>query len=215
MIEEKIDYNLYEIYKDGRVYSKYWNRFLSDKPKPPKNYIENQYKTKDGKQIVCLRHRVVWFYFNGEIPQDMEIDHIIPIKDGGDSKALSNLRIVTHVGNMNNEYTKERLRKANVGENNPMHGVKLSDERKKQISEYSKRLFKEGITDKSIQVDQIDPTTGEILKTWKSATDCAKQTCFKQSGILYAAHGGYFDKNRGKWHNINQYKGYIWKYKNE
>lgn len=115
------------------MYSKYWNRFLSDKLKPPKNYIENKYKTKDGNQTVCLRHRVVWFYFNGEIPQDMEIDHIIPIKDGGDPKALSNLRIVTHVGNMNNEYTRERLRKANVGENNPMHGVKLSDERKNKL----------------------------------------------------------------------------------
>ena len=173
---ELIDYSRYIIYKDGRVYSKYWNKFLSDKQKPPKGYIDNEYITTNGERIHVLRHDLVWYYFNGRIPNGMEIDHIIPIKDGGDPKALSNLRLVSHGDNMNNPYTVKRLREANLGKNNPMYGVKLSDERKKQISEHSKRLFKEGITDKSIAVDQIDLITGEVLNIWKSATDCAKET---------------------------------------
>lgn len=213
--EEKIDYSLYEVYKDGRVYSKYWKRFLSDKPKKykkyQKGYVENQYQSIDGEGIMCLRHQVIWYYFNGKVPEGMEIDHIIPIADGGTNE-LSNLRVVTHGDNMNNEYTVERLRKANLGEKNPMYGKKFSEEHKRKIGEASKRRWVEGIISKDIPVDQIDPKTGEVVASWKSATDCARQTDFKQSGILYAAHGGYFDKNRGKWHNINQYKGYIWKY---
>ncbi len=49
-------------------------------------------------------HRLVWETFVGEIPEGYEIDHIIPISDGGGDE-LSNLRIVTRKGNMNNQLT--------------------------------------------------------------------------------------------------------------
>lgn len=208
---ELVDYSRYIIYEDGRVFSKYWGKFLNDTIKPLKRYIDNEYISINGDRIHVLRHDLIWYYYNGEIPEGMEIDHIIPVKDGGNPKALSNLRLVTHSDNMRNPYTLKRLIEGNIGEKNPMFGVKLSDERKKEISEQSKRLHKEGILDKSIPVDQIDIVTGEVIKSWKSATECSKETNFKQSAIQNATKGGFYDKKRGKWHNIRQHKGFIWK----
>lgn len=49
----------------------------------------------------CLLHRVVWIAFNGKIPDGYEIDHIIPVKNGGTDE-LSNLRLATHKENCNN-----------------------------------------------------------------------------------------------------------------
>lgn len=204
-----VNYDLYEIYEDGRVYSKYWKKYLTDKQKPPKMYIDNEYTSIDGERIHVLRHDLIWYYFKGEIPKNMEIDHIIPIKDGGDPKALSNLRLVSHGHNMNNPYTVERLRQANLGEKNPMYGTRKTDEDKKRIGESVKKRWDEGVIDSRIPIDQIDKETGEVIKTWKSATDCAKQTDFKQAGIWYALKGGRYYK--GKWVNIYQYKGFIWK----
>lgn len=204
-----VNYDLYEIYKDGRVYSKYWKKYLTDKQKPPNMYIDNEYMSIDGERIHVFRHDLIWYYFNGEIPEGMEIDHIIPVKDGGDPKALSNLRLVSHRDNMNNPYTVERLRQANLGEKNPMYGTRKTDEDKKRIGESVKKRWSEGVIDSTIPIDQIDPITGEVLATWKSATDCARQTGFKQAGIWYALKGGYYRK--GKWANIYQYKGFLWR----
>lgn len=70
-------------------------------------YIHIWLKCTDGKYRNCLEHIIKWEYFNGKIPEGYEIDHIIPISEGGTNK-LSNLRLVTHIGNMNNPITKKR-----------------------------------------------------------------------------------------------------------
>lgn len=54
-------------------------------------------------------HRLVWVAFNGEIPDKMEIDHIIPIKNGGTDE-LSNLKIASHKDNCNNPISVENYR---------------------------------------------------------------------------------------------------------
>lgn len=59
-----------------------------------------------------LLHRVIWKAFNGEIPEGYEIDHIIPIKNGGTNE-LSNLRLVTHKENCNNPKSVENYKKHN------------------------------------------------------------------------------------------------------
>lgn len=69
-------------------------------------YIYNSYRTKNGKQLVLYRHRVIWHYFNGEIPIGLQIDHI----DGNrKNNRLDNLRLVTHKENMNNPITRKRM----------------------------------------------------------------------------------------------------------
>ena len=139
----------------------------------------------------------------------MEIDHINGIST---DNRLENLRCVTHSENMNNPISVEKHIQANVGDKNPMYGKKLSNETKRKISEKIKTLYENGLLNKNKPIEQYT-LDGVFIKEWKSATFCSRETDFRQSGILHACNGGYFDKSRGKWHNVKQYKGYIWKYK--
>ena len=79
-------------------------------------YKTNRYWCTDGKLHKISEHIAKWEFFNGKIPEGMEIDHIVPIKDGGTNK-LSNLRMCTHKENMNNPYTKLRI--SHLMKNNP------------------------------------------------------------------------------------------------
>jgi hypothetical protein len=47
-------------------------------------------------------HRIIWETYIGEIPDEMEIDHINTIRN---DNRLDNLRCITHKENMNNELT--------------------------------------------------------------------------------------------------------------
>ena len=92
------DYDNYEIYEDGRIYSYKSKKFLKPVTKP------------NGYQKVCLIdnngnakqyyiHRVVWEAVTGEqIPEGMEINHISESKD---ENFFANLELVTHKYNMN------------------------------------------------------------------------------------------------------------------
>lgn len=79
-------------------------------------YCCHRFKCQDGTTPHLREHREKWIYFNGEIPEGYEIDHIIPIKNGGTNK-LSNLRLVTRKENINNELSKINNSKAQ--RNNP------------------------------------------------------------------------------------------------
>ena len=52
--------------------------------------------SKKGKWYNCLAHRVVWIYFNGEIPDGLEINHKDGIKI---NNRLENLELVTRSEN--------------------------------------------------------------------------------------------------------------------
>ena len=55
---------------------------------------------------------------------------------------------------------------------------------------------------KSKLVDQIDKTTGEIIKTWSSTQECGRNG-FHPSGVSMCCNG-----------KMKTYKGYIWRYPN-
>ena len=61
----------------------------------------------------------------------------------------------------------------------------------------------------SKRVDQIDSTTGEVLRQWASASEAARQLGYAISAIAKCANGGYFLK--GKWYNSYIYKNSQWK----
>ena len=63
---------------------------------------------KNGIYTYKTVHRLVWETFVGKIPEGYEIDHIIPISDGGGDE-LSNLRIGTRKDNMRNEITYKKF----------------------------------------------------------------------------------------------------------
>lgn len=121
--------------------------------KPNKEgYVTHRYVCEDGDSIKILEHVAKWEYFNGEIPEGLVVDHIIPISSGGTNK-LSNLRLVTPKGNANNEITKANLSKAlkgivhgeewnkKISESNK--GKKMSEEAVRKMSEHMKERLKD------------------------------------------------------------------------
>lgn len=117
--EKLIDFDSYIINENGSIFSKHLNKETKNALNAY-GYVVNTYKHKDGKLLPHFRHRVVWYYFNGEIPDNMEIDHI----DGNkQNNSLSNLRCVSSKENMRNPSTYPKLLEA-----------LRSDERKNKIS---------------------------------------------------------------------------------
>lgn len=70
------------------------------------NYINQCIKCNDGKWHIVGEHILKWVFFNGEIPEGYEIDHINGNKQ---DNRLKNLRCVTHYQNCNNEKTKANI----------------------------------------------------------------------------------------------------------
>lgn len=66
-------------------------------------YINQCIKCSDGKCHIVGEHILKWVFFNGEIPEGYEIDHINGNKQ---DNRLENLQCVTHPQNCNNKNTK-------------------------------------------------------------------------------------------------------------
>ena len=104
------NFEKYEVYEDGRIWSYKTKRFL-------KPIID-----KDGYQIVCLYdnegkrkwfkvHRVVWEAVTGiPIPSNMQINH--RSEDKTDNRFFENLELVTPKQNINYGTRNERVSKA-------------------------------------------------------------------------------------------------------
>lgn len=220
--ESFIDYSKYEVYKDGSIKSIKFGTLLSNNNAHP--YIINEFRLIDGSSNSFQRHRVIWFYFNGNIPEGMQIDHI----DGDKlNNSLSNLRCVTSYENTHNPKTYQKFLEAVKSKEHrenlskALAGTKMSEERYKKCFPF---FFKDGhetsqeirnkISDKNSKpIDQIDLETGEIVHSWKSASEAARQLNINVASINKCCNGGEFDKRRNKWTNITQYKGYRWTYK--
>lgn len=116
----------YQITDDGRVWSKKNNKYL--RPNTNKGYryvtpsINGKPKTKFIYKLVAQA-----FIPNPDPSKYTEVDHIIPISEGGTDEA-SNLRWTDRKGNCNNEITKEHYRKCKTG-------VVFSEEHRRKISE--------------------------------------------------------------------------------
>lgn len=134
--EKLIDFSKYEVSKDGTIVSKWFGRVM--KGAEWNGYLTIHLKTINSKDMFFKYHRVIWYYFNGEIPEGYEIDHI-----NGDrmDNRLENLRIVTHTENLNNPITKERLKK--FGDKNHFFGKHHSDSSKSKISESAKKIVRQ------------------------------------------------------------------------
>lgn len=102
--ESNIDFENYIIKKDGIIIGKRYGKELSTNTLRG-GYVENSFKCKDGICRTYDRHRVIWYYFNGEIPSEMEVGH----KDSNPTNnSLDNLYLCSHKENMNNPITLER-----------------------------------------------------------------------------------------------------------
>lgn len=112
--QEKIDsilkgksWRLYEGYyvtDQGEIYDKWGKKLKGYKRSSGYKYHSINYKGK-------LEHRIVWEAFFGEIPDNMEIDHINTKRD---DNRLDNLRLVTHQQNCNNPSTLTNYSRGNT-----------------------------------------------------------------------------------------------------
>lgn len=93
------DFEKYEVYPDGRIWSYKTNRFL--KPQTNK-YGYQQVRLYDnyGNAKTYLVHRVVYETFSGEpIPSGMQVNHINEIKT--DNRFFENLNLMSPKDNCN------------------------------------------------------------------------------------------------------------------
>lgn len=161
-------------------------------------YVLNGYMCDDGKFHTMREHIAKWEFFNGRIQEGMEIDHILPVSNGGTNK-MSNLRLVTRKENHKNPLTRKNMSEARIG-NKYSFGHVTSEKTKHLISESMKGKFLNR-KDQSKPIDKIDPVTGEVVATYSSRNEAARQTGFDKANIGSCCLG-----------RLKTYKGYIWKY---
>ena len=102
--EELIDFSCYEISEEG-VYSIHYKKMLPG-TKHSAGYNKIRLKCIDGKKRDFLFHRILAYCFLPNPDNKPEVDHIIPISQGGTDK-VSNLRWVTSSENSRNPLTLE------------------------------------------------------------------------------------------------------------
>ena len=152
----KIDYTYHTFVAEDD-----WGDYCNGRKRKPwfnkSGYCVKNFKDTNGKWHNIMEHVVKWIFFNGDISEGYEIDHIVPVKNGGTNK-LSNLRLVTHEQNCNNEHSKENYKKAHLGKkfteehrrkiglanigNKSRTGMPHSEETKKKISEGIKNFHR-------------------------------------------------------------------------
>lgn len=105
-----IDTNRYTFKEDG-IYSNYAKKKIDGyKIGKMKKYPQFKFICTDGKPHSLYMHVAMWIYFNGDVPEGKEIDHIVSVAENGGYE-LSNLRLLTHLENMNQDGVQERKAK--------------------------------------------------------------------------------------------------------
>ena len=90
-------FELYDASNFGRIRSLKFGKVKILKPFGKKDYLRIELN-KDGKRKRYSVHRLVWEAFNGEIPKDMQVNHINEIKT---DNSLWNLNLMTPKENTN------------------------------------------------------------------------------------------------------------------
>jgi len=76
-----------------------------------------------GKQYLCLTHRIIWIYYNGEIPPDLQVNHKNGIKT---DNRLENMELVTASENIRHAF-RIGLLSAHKGEDSASAKLKTKD----------------------------------------------------------------------------------------
>ena len=162
--ETLIDWKEYSCGANGQIYSYYFKIYLNGYVDSD-GYVKVKLKCIDGKQRKFCLHRVIWTFFYGTIPQDMQINHIDENKQ---NNALSNLNLMTPKENSNWGTRNERISEKQRGERNHMFGKHASEETKRKMSEshLNNPL-------KSKPVVAIDKD-GNIVKEYPSAAEARR-----------------------------------------
>ena len=180
-----INFEKYTITEDGKIFSNSFNKKIFLKGCKVKNgYLSVYLRCKDGKSKSFLFHRVIWFYFKGEIPKNLEINH----KDENKANnSLDNLELLSRAENINYGTRNERVASKN------------------KISQKGKTLSESHIKNLSIShskpILQYNIETNEPIKEWSSIMNAAKSLGYSNSTIGKVCSGMY-----------TQAYGFGWKY---
>lgn len=75
--ESLIDFSKYTITEDGTIFSKSYNKNRNLEGSFDKDgYVLIKFKCSDGKQRFFRLHRVIYYFFKGDIPQGYQVHHI-------------------------------------------------------------------------------------------------------------------------------------------
>lgn len=184
-----------------------WGDYYFGKYRKPwfngNGYSQKNYLCTDGEWHTIGEHVAKWEYFNGNIPDGYQIDHIIPVKNGGTNK-LSNLRLVTPKENSNNPISREnqRLAKLKLWQNEEFKTKLLDIHSSEEYKEKQRasHIGKKGYKNKKIckQVYQYQNDT--LIHIYESTCDAAKITGFNKERIIKHCNDG------------KEYKGYRWSF---
>lgn len=174
--ESLIDFSKYEIFEDGKIWSKHFKRFCKF-TETKDEYLRGTFKKIDGSFDSYLINRVIYFYFNGDIPEDMKVNHIDENKK---NNSISNLNLLSHEDNCNWGTRNERISKSHTG----VKIGEMKEETKKKISESQK-----GKT----RINQYKQVylyhNGELIAVYDSQKRASEETGFSKSCISLACRG--------------------------
>lgn len=188
--ESLIDFNKYVISENGQIFSKYKKDYMVGTSN--RRYRSIELRCIDGKSRWYSVHRVIYYFFNGEIPEGMQVNHI---DENPANNSLSNLSLLTQEQNNNWGTRNERI---------------AASKRGKPRSEKFKTHLKTVRT--KYHVLQYDLETSSPIKLWLNTHEIERETGYNQSLIYYCCKGGHF--NNGRWQNNTQAYGYGWKFTN-
>ncbi len=155
-MEERVsNFEKYIIFSEGKLWSDSAHRFIGSKDKD--GYTKVSLYNDKGEERCALIHVLVAEAFlpKPQTDEKLEVDHIIPIKNGG-TDDVSNLRWLTHKDNCNNEKSVENYKNARTGKNH-------TEETKKKISDsaYKKTVYQYSLD-------------GKLVKVWSSACEAGR-----------------------------------------
>lgn len=149
--EKQIDFGRYKPLENGNIFDVVKNKFVGGSCTRLGYYIVSL-KCEDGEYRCFDRHRVIWYYYGGDIPNGMHVDHI----DGNKlNNSIFNLRCVTPYDNVHNPNT---------------YKSHLSDEQKKKIGEANKGKKRTDETRKKISQNMKQRAATDEFKNWVKRT---------------------------------------------
>lgn len=209
--ESSINYDLYTIHRNGVIWSNHWNRIIKGTITKD-GYVRVTLKKIDGNFDSFLVNRVIYYYFNGDIPEGYEINHKDEKKT---NNSVDNLNMLSHIDNSNWGTRNRRISLAHKGAKR----CSPTDETRKKMSEAQKKRFKKDAPwnkgkkgcfnkktiDKMIKSSSKKPINqydlqGNFIKRWNSIMEAAREIG-NASSIMRCCQGK----------QITSY-GYKWKY---
>lgn len=118
-------YSNYEIYPEtGQVWSYKNNRYIGSYDKD--GYLICCLVNDDGRKKMWSMHRLIWTVVNGEISNNMEVNHIDENKT---NNSITNLSLMTHKENTNWGTRNERIIRNRTGKFKPKPVLALNGDK--------------------------------------------------------------------------------------